>query len=54
MKEIKTREQLEGEIEDALFCLEQVRGILDCSMEDKDFHAKRIIDAFLEERENES
>lgn len=43
-----------GEIEDALFCLEQVRGILDCSMEDKDFHAKRIIDAFLEEHENES
>lgn len=54
MKEIKTREQLEGEIEDALFCLEQVRGILDCSMEDKDFHAKRIIDAFLKERKNES
>lgn len=48
MKEIKTREQLEDEIEDALFCLEQIRGILDCSMEDRDFHAKRIIDEFIE------
>lgn len=47
-------EDEKGKIEDALFCLEQVRGILDCSMEDRDFHAKRIIDAFLRERENES
>lgn len=39
---------------DALFCLKRVRGILDCSMEDKVVHAKRIIDAFLEEHENES
>lgn len=44
----------DGEIEDALFCLKRARGILDCSMEDKDVHAKRIIDAFLRERENES
>ena len=48
------KRELNKDDEDALFCLEQVRGILDCSMEDKDFHAKRIIDAFLRERENES
>lgn len=48
------KRELNKDDEDALFCLEQVRGILDCSMEDKDFHAKRIIDTFLKEHENES
>lgn len=44
----------DGEIEDALFCLKRARGILDSSIEDKDVHAKRIIDAFLKEHKNES
>lgn len=33
---------------------DEVMEILDCSMEDKDVHAKRIIDAILKERKNES
>lgn len=48
------KRELNKDNEDALFCLKQVRGILDCSMEDKDVHAKRIIDALLKEHENES
>lgn len=43
------------ENEESRFLLKKIRGILDCNIgEDRIFHAKRIIDAFLKERENES